>query len=120
MTSLYPETTGIYFLSPGLKQVAELSGVLTLSERFAKEGYRVEAAGKLFHGNEAAHYFPKWAGSFGGFGPRPKEKISQPHMQTGFRRSMPRCLGVARQGTPRSRRRQSTSIVRESLVVGDR
>jgi len=79
MTSLYPETTGIYFLSPGLKKVSELSEVLTLPERFAKEGYRVEAAGKLFHSNEAAHYFPSWAGSFGGFGPTPKKKISQPH-----------------------------------------
>lgn len=79
MTSLYPETSGIYFLSPSLNRVPELKGVLTMPERFAKEGYEVAAAGKLFHSVEAKQYFPEWAGSFGGFGPMPKKKISQPH-----------------------------------------
>ena len=33
-------------------------------------------AGKLFHGNQNKKYLPNYGGSFGGFGPRPKKKIS--------------------------------------------
>ena len=79
MTSLYPETTGIYFLSPTLNRVPDLADVTTLPERFENEGYEVAAAGKLFHSAEAKEYFKEWAGSMGGFGPMPKKKISQPH-----------------------------------------
>lgn len=79
MTSRYPETTGIYFLSPTLDAVPELGDVVTMPESFAAGGYQVAAAGKLFHSAEARKYFPKWAGAMGGFGPVPKKKISQPH-----------------------------------------
>lgn len=33
-------------------------------------------AGKLFHGGQNRKYLPNYAGSFGGFGPFPKKKIS--------------------------------------------
>lgn len=79
MTSLYPESTGIYFLSPSLDRVEQLDKAITLPERLKNEGYEVAAAGKLFHSGEAKKYFPEWAGSMGGFGPTPKKKISQPH-----------------------------------------
>ena len=79
MTSLYPESTGIYFLGPTLDKVEALDEVVTLPQRFEKEGYEVAAAGKLFHSGEAKKYFTEWARSMGGFGPTPKKKISQPH-----------------------------------------
>ena len=79
MTSLYPETSGIYFLNPDIASSPAAKGVMTMPERFASEGYRVFGGGKLFHNKENALYFKDYAGSMGGFGPRPKKKISQPH-----------------------------------------
>ena len=81
MTSRLPSTTGLYFLNPGIAKAPALKGALTIPERFAKEGYRVMGAGKLFHGGENRRYFAKageYGGNFGGFGPRPAKKISYP------------------------------------------
>lgn len=77
MTGRYPHTTGIYFLSPDLKQAPELNGVQTLPEVFAAKGYKTMATGKIFHGGD--HRFFEQYQPSGGFGPRPKKKISQPH-----------------------------------------
>jgi len=79
MTSLYPETSGIYFLNPGIEASAVAKESITMPKRFEKEGYRVAGGGKLFHSKENATNFTTYAGSKGGFGPRPKKKISQPH-----------------------------------------
>ncbi|BCX46744.1 choline-sulfatase [Haloferula helveola] len=79
MTSLYPETSGIYFLNPPIEASPVSRKSLTMPERFEKEGYRVAAAGKLFHAAENAKYFKDYGGGMGGMGPRPKKKISQPH-----------------------------------------
>lgn len=79
MTSLYPETSGIYFLNPEIGKSPMASKVLTMPERFEKEGYHVAAGGKLFHSSDNRRYFKSYAGSMGGFGPIPKEKISQKH-----------------------------------------
>ena len=79
MTSLYPESSGIYFLNPDIASSPVGKASITLPKRFEREGYHVTAAGKLFHGRENALYFKHYAGSKGGFGPRPKKKISQPH-----------------------------------------
>lgn len=79
MTSLYPETSGIYFLNPSIDSSPSAKKVLTMPTRFAQEGYHVTGGGKLFHAKENARYFPNYAGNFGSFGPRPKQKISQPH-----------------------------------------
>lgn len=77
MTGRYPHTTGIYFLSPDLKQAPVLEGVKTMPEVFAAHGYKTLATGKIFHGGDK-RFFEEYAPS-GGFGPRPKKKISQPH-----------------------------------------
>lgn len=78
LTGRYPHSTGVYFLSPDLKKSPVLKGATTLPEAFAAAGYTTLAAGKIFHGGDK-RFFQSYAGSFGGFGPRPDEKISQPH-----------------------------------------
>ncbi len=77
MTGRYPHTTGIYFLSPDLKQAPVLEGVKTMPEVFAANGYKTMATGKIFHGGDK-RFFQEYQPS-GGFGPRPEKKISQPH-----------------------------------------
>ncbi len=78
MASLYPSTTGIYFLNPALEESPIASKSKLLPQRFVEEGYFVSGAGKLFHngGRQNEKYLPNYAGTFGGFGPRPKQKIS--------------------------------------------
>lgn len=78
MTGRYPHSSGVYFLSPDLQQAPALQNLDTLPERFAKHGYRTLAAGKLFHTRDK-RFFQEYGGNMGGFGPRPKTKISQPH-----------------------------------------
>ncbi|MBM83880.1 MAG: choline-sulfatase [Planctomycetaceae bacterium] len=78
LTGRYPHSSGVYFLSPDLKQAPALQNLDTLPEHFAKNGYRTFAAGKIFHTRDK-RFFQKYGGSFGGFGPRPKKKISEPH-----------------------------------------
>jgi arylsulfatase A-like enzyme len=78
LTGRYPHRSGIYFLSPDLRQAPALQGVLTLPEAFASHGYRTLAAGKIFHGGDG-RFFHEYGGTHGGFGPRPVQKISQPH-----------------------------------------
>ncbi|MCO8121293.1 sulfatase [Stieleria sp. TO1_6] len=77
MTGRYPHSTGIYFLSPDLKQAPALKDVKTMPEVFAANGYETLATGKLFHTGDK-RFFQKYQPS-GGFGPRPEKKISQPH-----------------------------------------
>ncbi|QDU75827.1 Choline-sulfatase [Bremerella volcania] len=76
MSSTYPETSGIYFLNPpfATSPVAEERTMMPI--RFHDEGYDVSAAGKLYHNAENKQYFASYAGSFGGFGPLPKKKLS--------------------------------------------
>lgn len=77
MTSLYPSTSGIYFLKPDIKDSPVARESTLLPMRFQNEGYYVTGAGKLFHGNPGnEEHMPNWAGSFGGFGPYPQQKIS--------------------------------------------
>ena len=78
LTGRHPHSSGVYFLSPDLKQAPALKDLDTLPERFAKHGYRTLAAGKIFHTGDK-RFFQEYGGNFGGFGPRPKKKISQPH-----------------------------------------
>lgn len=75
MTSLYPSTSGIYFLSPDLEKSPVSRENTLMPLRFQQEGYHVTGAGKLFHGQQNTKYFPNYGGSFGGFGPLPKKKI---------------------------------------------
>ena len=78
MTSLYPSTSGVYFLNPDLKESSVANKSNLMPKRFKDEGYYVTGVGKLFHngGEQNERYVPNYGGQFGGFGPRPKEKIS--------------------------------------------
>jgi arylsulfatase A-like enzyme len=76
MTSLYPSTSGIYFLNPDLSESPVARKSTLMPQRFQAEGYYVTGAGKLFHGSQNQKYLPNYGGSFGGFGPRPEKKIS--------------------------------------------
>lgn len=75
MTSLYPSTSGIYFLDPDIEESPVASKSKLLPQRFQDEGYSVAGVGKLFHGNQNKKYWPNWDGSSGGHR-RPKEKLS--------------------------------------------
>ena len=78
MTSLYPATTGIYFLNPPIEASEVALRNKVMPRRFSEEGYYVTAAGKLFHNayQQNETYIPNYGGSFGGFGPLPEEKLS--------------------------------------------
>ena len=78
MTSLYPSTTGIYFLEPDIKESPVAKRNTLMPQRFLEEGYHVSGGGKLFHNGQGINerYIPNYAGQFGGFGPLPQEKIS--------------------------------------------
>ena len=76
MTSLYPSTTGIYFLNPPIGQSKKARAVRTLPKRYEAEGYKTLAAGKIFHARGSRDQFQQYGGDFGGFGPRPKKKLS--------------------------------------------
>lgn len=76
MTSLYPSTSGIYFLNPDLKESPVAAKSKLMPQRFQDEGYYVTAAGKLFHGHQSAKYIPNYGGLFGGVGPYPKKKLT--------------------------------------------
>ena len=77
MTGRYPHTSGVYFLSPDLKEAPVLKNLKTMPEVFVDHGYKTMAAGKIFHRGDK-RFFQEYLPT-GGFGPRPKKKISQPH-----------------------------------------
>lgn len=82
MVSRLPSSTGLYFLNPGLQQSEVTKDETTIPEAFAAAGYKVMGAGKLFHDRDNQRVFGsvgEYGGNFGSFGPRPEQKISQPH-----------------------------------------
>ncbi|UII78728.1 sulfatase [Flagellimonas sp. CMM7] len=78
MTSLYPSTTGIYFLDPDIPASEVAIKNRLMPQRFLEEGYHVSGAGKLFHNAPGINerHVPNYAGDFGGFGPFPTEKLT--------------------------------------------
>jgi len=78
MTSLYPSTSGIYFLNPDIIESPVASKNIVMPKRFQQESYNVFAAGKIFHNGKGINetHIPNYAGQFGGFGPMPEQKIS--------------------------------------------
>ncbi len=78
MTSLQPNTTGIYFLDPDIVESPVAVKNIVMPKRFQNEGYNVFGAGKLLHNAPGINetHIPNYAGSFGGFGPMPAKKIS--------------------------------------------
>ena len=67
MTSLYPATTGLYFLNPGPSQSPAARKNVSMLRRYASEGYMVAGAGKIFHGDQNKEFVPNYAGNMGGF-----------------------------------------------------
>lgn len=78
MTSLYPSSTGIYFLNPPLERSDKSLESTVMPQRFLEEGYDVFGAGKLFHNKkENKKYINKYWDGFGEwFGPLSEKKIS--------------------------------------------
>ena len=78
MTSLYPSSTGVYFLNPPLERSNKSLESTLMPKRFLKEGYNVLGAGKLFHGvKENKKYIDNYWSGFGEwFGPLSEKKIS--------------------------------------------
>ncbi len=76
MTSLYPSTSGIYFLSPDLAESPVSSKNTLLPKRFQNEGFDVFGAGKLFHGSQSKKFWPNWKSYGGASYPKQKPKIS--------------------------------------------
>ena len=78
MTGRLPSTTGIYYLSPLIRDCESTRNLVTLPQHFAANGYHTIGIGKLFHQKNELE-FDDYLGNFGGFGPRPKQPISAGH-----------------------------------------
>jgi len=78
VTGLYPSTTGLYFLQPGLGASKVATRRPHLLQQFAKSGYRTMGAGKFVHGGNDGKNYQEYGGGMGGFGPVPKQKLNYP------------------------------------------
>lgn len=74
--SLYPSTTGIYFLNPDILKSEVARQIPTFPNYLQQQGYAASGAGKLFHHDSNKHHLPNWAGNFGGMGPLPPKKLT--------------------------------------------
>jgi len=50
LTGLRPSTTGVYGLSPWIREVNGRKDIVTLPQHFSANGYTTYSAGKIFHG----------------------------------------------------------------------
>ncbi|MEO1013195.1 MAG: sulfatase [Bacteroidota bacterium] len=50
LTGYRPSTTGVYGLSPWIREVPELKDIVTLPQYFGEHGYTTYSTGKIFHG----------------------------------------------------------------------
>jgi len=75
LTGKLPSSTGVYFLSPHLRQCKTTRDLVTLPQYFARNGYETIGGGKIFH-VEGPLEFDSYGGRFGGFGPRPRLPIN--------------------------------------------
>ncbi len=78
VTGLYPSTTGLYFLQPGLNASPIAMRRPNLLQHFEQAGYRTMGSGKFVHGATEGKYFMEHGGSMGGFGPTPDKKLTYP------------------------------------------
>lgn len=51
MTGKRPTSTGVYGLSPWIRNVPELADLVTLPQHFSRHGYRTLIGGKIYHGS---------------------------------------------------------------------
>ena len=50
LTGYRPSSTGIYGLSPWIREVPELKDLVTIPQYFSNNGYKTYSGGKIFHG----------------------------------------------------------------------
>ena len=82
MTARRPTTTGVYGLRPWIREVDELSGLVTMPQHFSAHGYKSLIGGKIHHGangrrNKPALEADVW-GPPSSVGARPKQKLIGP------------------------------------------
>ena len=86
MTGKRPTSTGIYGLSPWIRNVPDLQDLVTLPQHFAQHGYRTLIGGKIFHGGNGRrtpkgkkknYECDEW-GPNASVGARPKSKLIPP------------------------------------------
>jgi len=75
LTGKLPSTTGVYYLSPRLRQFEGTRDLVTLPRHFQANGYQTWGAGKIFHAGGAGE-FEEYAGDFGSYGPRPDTPLA--------------------------------------------
>jgi arylsulfatase A-like enzyme len=81
LTGLRPSTTGIYGLSPGIRQVAALKSHVTLPQTFTSAGYFTYTCGKIYHDGSIA--LPDQPTEFNTWGPAPHmSRPPTPFVQT--------------------------------------
>ena len=78
MSSLYPSSTGVYFLNPPLERSPKSMESTLMPKRFLQEGYNVSGSGKLFHNRkENKKYIDNYWDGFGEpYGPLSEKKLS--------------------------------------------
>mgnify|MGYP001178663450 FL=1 len=78
MSSLYPSSTGVYFLNPPLERSPKSMESTLMPKRFLQEGYNVSGSGKLFHSRkENKKYIDNYWDGFGeSYGPLSEKKLS--------------------------------------------
>jgi arylsulfatase A-like enzyme len=84
LTGLYPSSTGLYFLQPGLEASAVTQDLATLPEHLRALGYSTMSAGKFVKGRREGQYFDKYGGDMGAWGPKPPEKLQYPDPETSW------------------------------------
>jgi arylsulfatase A-like enzyme len=80
MTGKRPTSTGVYGLSPWIRNVPELSKLVTMPQYFHQHGYRTLIGGKIYHGRNGFNK-PDEADVWGpgsGVGAKPESKIIPP------------------------------------------
>ncbi|MFS4418748.1 sulfatase [Maribacter sp. 2307ULW6-5] len=80
LTGKRPSTTGIYGLSPWIRDVPELRNLVTLPQYFARNGYTTYATGKVYHGNNGLRATDS---EFDSLGPGAGVKKGPPHKLVG-------------------------------------
>ncbi|MCC9602466.1 sulfatase [Stieleria sp. JC731] len=79
MTGRRPSTTGVYGLSPWIRNVDELRDLVTMPQHFAANGYKTFLGGKIHHGGYGRRKNPKSEADVWGppakVGARPAEKL---------------------------------------------
>ncbi len=76
MTSLYPATTGIYFLTPILADLRSQRKTPCCPSVFKMMAITSRVPASSFTAIKTKTYMPNYAGSFGGFGPLPEKKLT--------------------------------------------